>query len=147
MSSHGIKDKVAIVTGGGGGFGEGIARRYAAEGARVAVLDLRGEAAERVAREIGGGAIAIAADVGDGEAVRRAVKETQEAFGRWETVPAEAGPPPRLAPALVVPVDQPLGRLVLALLDPRSDDGVVAWGIVPADALVPGDIAPIQRLP
>ena len=70
-----------------------------------------------------------------------------EAFGVWESVPAETGTPPRLAAALLVPTDGPLGRLVVALLDPRSDDGVVAWGIVPADALAPGDLAPIQRLP
>ena len=49
--------------------------------------------------------------------------------------------------AIVVPVDQPLGRLVVALLDPRSDDSVLAWGTVAADALVPGRPAPISRLP
>ena len=97
-----IKDKVAIVTGGGGGFGEGIARRYAAEGAKVAVLDLRGETAEQVAREIGGGAIAIAADVGDGEAVRRAVNETREAFGRLDIVVNNAGTTHRNQPLLDV---------------------------------------------
>ncbi|HEX8385069.1 MAG TPA: M14 family metallopeptidase, partial [Rubricoccaceae bacterium] len=72
---------------------------------------------------------------------------TQEVFGQWEAVPAETGPWPRLGPTILVPVDQPLGRLVVALLDPRSDDGVFAWGLVPADALVPGELAPIQRLP
>ena len=70
-----------------------------------------------------------------------------EVFGRWEPFAGEAGPPPRLAPSLVVPVDQPLGRLVVALLDPRSDDSVAAWGIVPADAFSAGDRAPIHRLP
>ncbi len=71
----------------------------------------------------------------------------QEAFGQWVGVPAETAPMPRLAAVLLVPIDQPLGRLVVALLDPRSDDGVVVWGIVPADALATGDLAPIQRLP
>ncbi len=70
-----------------------------------------------------------------------------EAFGAWVPVPAEAGPPPRLAAALLVPTSGPLGRLAVLLLDPRSDDGVVAWGLVPPDALAPGDLAPIQRLP
>ena len=69
----------------------------------------------------------------------------QEAFGRWAPVAAEAGPMPRLAPALVVPVDQPLGRLAVALLEPRSDDGVVAWAIVPLDRLEVS--APIERIP
>ena len=68
----------------------------------------------------------------------------QEAFGAWQPVPAETGPPPRLAPALVVPVAQPLGRLAAALLEPRSDDGVVAWGLVPLDA---GGSVPIERIP
>ena len=70
----------------------------------------------------------------------------QEVFGRWETVPFDllrvGG-----VEVLVVPVDQPLGRLVVALLDPRSDDGVVAWGIISADALVPHRLAPISRFP
>ncbi len=71
----------------------------------------------------------------------------QEVFGAWEALPAESGDPPRLAPALVVPVDQPLGRLVVALFEPRSDDGVVAWGIVPVDDLGDGGFMPIQRIP
>lgn len=66
----------------------------------------------------------------------------QEVFGGW--VEAEEG---RVADALVVPVDQPLGRLVVALLEPRSDDGVVAWAVVPVDGLAAGDFMPIQRVP
>lgn len=71
----------------------------------------------------------------------------QEVFGAWENLPAESGDPPRLAPALVVPVGQPLGRLVVSLLEPRSDDGVVAWSIVPVGDLASGDFMPIQRVP
>lgn len=44
-----LEGKVAIVTGAGGGFGGGIAKRFIEEGARVAVVDLRGAAAEQVA--------------------------------------------------------------------------------------------------
>ena len=78
-----LDGKIAIVTGAGGGFGEGIAKRYAQEGAKVAVLDLRGDAAERVAGEIGESAIAIAADVGSALDVEAAVRRTT-----WATTAA-----------------------------------------------------------
>jgi 3-oxoacyl-[acyl-carrier protein] reductase len=49
-----LKDKIAIVTGAGSGFGAGIARKFAAEGAIVIVVDINGDAASTVAGEIGG---------------------------------------------------------------------------------------------
>lgn len=49
-----LKDKTAIVTGAGSGFGAGIARRFAEEGARVIVNDINAQAGARVAREVGG---------------------------------------------------------------------------------------------
>ncbi len=61
-----LTGKTAIVTGSGSGFGEGIAKTYAREGANVVVNDLNGAAAERVASEIalaGGKAIAVTGDV------------------------------------------------------------------------------------
>ena len=76
-----LAGKIAIVTGAGGGFGEGIARLFAAEGARVGVLDLRADAARRVASEIGGNAIALTADVTSREQMESAVQATIEAFG------------------------------------------------------------------
>ena len=60
-----LQNKIAIVTGAGGGFGEGVAKRFAQEGAKVAVVDIREAEAQRVAGEIGAAAIAIKADVGD----------------------------------------------------------------------------------
>ncbi|MBU6497109.1 MAG: glucose 1-dehydrogenase [Rhodospirillales bacterium] len=97
-----LKDKVAIVTGAGGGFGEGIARRFAQEGARIAVVDLRGDAAARVAREIGGGAIALTADVGDGEQVAQVVRETASKLGTPEILVNNAGVTHRNGPILNV---------------------------------------------
>lgn len=60
----------AIVTGGGSGIGRAVCRRLAAEGARVAVVDIDGPAAESVAKEVAG--LAFTVDVTDAEAVRHA---------------------------------------------------------------------------
>lgn len=76
-----LQNKIAIVTGAGGGFGEGIARRFAAEGAKVAVVDIREDAAARVAAEIGDAAIALRADVGEAADVQRVVDETRARLG------------------------------------------------------------------
>jgi NAD(P)-dependent dehydrogenase (short-subunit alcohol dehydrogenase family) len=69
----------AIVTGGGGGIGAAVCRRLAAAGARVAVLDRRGAAADAVASEIDG--IGIACDVADSLQVARAVAAAADALG------------------------------------------------------------------
>jgi len=63
----------------------------------------------------------------------------QTVFGVWGSAPT--GAPPG---ALWVPVDQPLGRLVFSLLEPRSDDGFADWGFL-ADTLEPGAEYPILR--
>jgi len=64
-----LDGKTAIVTGAGSGFGEGIARAFAAEGAKVTVADINAEAAARVAAEIGGEAVAV--DVSNGASVAK----------------------------------------------------------------------------
>ena len=61
-----LANRIALVTGAGSGFGEGIARRYSQEGAAVVVNDVNGDAAQRVARAIvdaGGRASAIAGEL------------------------------------------------------------------------------------
>ena len=58
-----LQGKTAIITGAGNGFGEGMAKRFAQEGANVVVADLNGDAANRVASEIGAAAVAITVDV------------------------------------------------------------------------------------
>ena len=97
-----LEGKVAIVTGGGLGFGEGIAKRFAAEGARVLVADIDGARAARVADEIGAAARAATADVAKGADFARMVEETLEAFGRLDVVVNNAGITHRNQPLLEV---------------------------------------------
>lgn len=81
---RGLKDKVVVVTGGGGGIGGATCRRFAEEGAKVAVFDIDTAAAERTASsiaEVGGAARAFACDITDHAAVARAVAAAEEALG------------------------------------------------------------------
>ena len=86
-----LDNKVAIVTGAASGFGEGIARRFAEEGARVVVADLNGEGAERVAREIGRGAVAHRADVTRRQDAQGMVDAALSHFGGLDIVVNNAG--------------------------------------------------------
>ncbi len=81
-----LKDQVALVTGGSRGIGRGIAKAFAAEGAKVAFV-YRGNqaAAESLVHEIGqsgGSALSLQADVTDPDAAQRCVDRTTEAWGR-----------------------------------------------------------------
>ena len=83
-----LKGKIAVVTGAGGGFGEGIAQRFAEEGAKVVVTDIDAAAAERVAKAVGG--VAAVGDVSKGEHVR-AMVAAAEALGGLDIVVNNAG--------------------------------------------------------
>jgi 3-oxoacyl-[acyl-carrier protein] reductase len=89
-----LKDKVAIVTGAGQGIGAGVARAYAREGARVAVIDLNIEAANRIEAEIiaaGGEAMSIACDVADRAQVEAMAAQVTAAWGRVDILVNNAG--------------------------------------------------------
>lgn len=77
--------KVSIVTGAGGGIGEGYARSLAAEGASVVVADINVDGAENVAesiRQSGGDAVALRVDVSDPESTRQMAATAMDRFGR-----------------------------------------------------------------
>jgi 3-oxoacyl-[acyl-carrier protein] reductase len=97
-----LQGKIAIVTGAGGGFGEGIAKRFAKEGAKIAVVDIRGDAAERVASEIGQAAIALIADVSAAADVQRVVDETKKRLGTPNILVNNAGTTHKNRPLLEV---------------------------------------------
>jgi NAD(P)-dependent dehydrogenase (short-subunit alcohol dehydrogenase family) len=89
-----LQDKIALVTGGGGGIGRATALAYQREGAKVAVADLNVEAARAVAAEIeaaGGDAIAIQVDVTKSAEVEAMVKQVVTRFGRLDIAFNNAG--------------------------------------------------------
>ena len=84
-----LQGKTAIVTGGASGFGAGIARRFAAEGATVMVADINGDAAANFAQGIG--AIAQPVDVASDASVKTMTQAAMQAWGRIDIVVNNAG--------------------------------------------------------
>jgi 3-hydroxybutyrate dehydrogenase len=90
-----LKDKAYIVTGAASGIGNAIARRFASEGARVAIADLNLEASQRAADEItatcGTPALALAMDVTSEEQVNAGVAQVVQAWGTVDVLVSNAG--------------------------------------------------------
>ncbi len=93
-----LKDKVALITGGGGGIGRATAERFAQEGAKVIIAEINpevGEAAAESARtfgkESGGDAYFIPTDVSDEESVKSVIAETIRKFDRLHILHNNAG--------------------------------------------------------
>jgi 3-oxoacyl-[acyl-carrier protein] reductase len=86
-----LQNKIALVTGGGSGFGEGIARTFAREGAKVVIADINEMTARDVAAAIGPNAIALRTDVSQRADVDAAVQATLDAFGGLDILVNNAG--------------------------------------------------------
>ena len=97
-----LQGKIALVTGAAGGFGEGIARLFVAQGARVMIADLDGAKASQVAADLGPSARAITCDVSKSADVQAAVQACVDAFGVPDIVVNNAGTTHRSQPMLDV---------------------------------------------
>ena len=100
-----LQDKVIIVTGSGGGIGEGIAKRLASEGAKLIVNDIQSAAGEKVVaaiRSAGGQSVFVAADVTRNTEVQALVQAAVTHFGRLNVMVNNAGWTHRNRPALEV---------------------------------------------
>lgn len=84
-----LEGQAGVVTGGSQGLGRAIAETFAAEGARVAILDVGGAA--EAAEQVGGGAIGIDGDVTDEAGITKAFAEVAETFGSFDFLVNNAG--------------------------------------------------------
>ena len=89
-----LENKIAVVTGAGSGFGEGIARRFAEEGACVVVADINEKNGLKVANQIsssGGKAEFVFVDVSDGKSYENLIVRTTKIFGCLDILVSNAG--------------------------------------------------------
>ena len=86
-----LEGKVAIVTGGGSGFGEGIAKKFVAEGARVLIADRDAAGSERVAKALGANARSLRVDVANAADVKTMIEAAHELFGGLNILVNNAG--------------------------------------------------------
>jgi NAD(P)-dependent dehydrogenase (short-subunit alcohol dehydrogenase family) len=106
VALHSLHDKVVVVTGAAGGIGGASARRLAQEGARVVVVDLDGDAADKVAAELPTEAIGVAADVSREEDVDRYLAAAVQRFGRIDLHHLNAGITGSVVPITDVTVEE-----------------------------------------
>ncbi len=86
-----LKDKIAIVTGGGSGIGEATARLFAAEGATVVIADKNKAQASRIAKALGGPCSAVALDVAQSADVKKMITAVAKKHGRIDILVNNAG--------------------------------------------------------
>ena len=108
-NAHRFSDKVAFVTGAASGIGRATAVAFATEGARVAILDLTGDALAETAdavRNAGAEALVIACDVSQPEQVEAAIGQVVETFGRLDIAFNNAGVENKAAPVAEIELDE-----------------------------------------
>ncbi len=116
---EGLKDKVAIVTGGGHGIGKAYCLGFGRTGARVVCADIDGPAAKAVASELAkqeGDSLGIQVDVSDEESTRRMAAATLERFGRIDILVNNA--------AIFATI--PMNRGGIETIDPKEWDRLMA---------------------
>jgi 3-oxoacyl-[acyl-carrier protein] reductase len=89
-----MNERVAVVTGAASGIGLATAKQFIADGHRVVMID-RTSGVGEIARDLGGSATPIVADVGRADDVRTAMKEVEEGFGRCDVLVNNAGIHPK----------------------------------------------------
>lgn len=99
-----FEDRTAVITGGTGGLGLAVAKRFIAEGGQVALWDLNAEALAKVAGEIGAKHV-VALDVADPAAVARAADDSAAALGRIDVLVNSAGITGATVPVHEFPID------------------------------------------
>lgn len=102
-----LRGKVGLITGAAGGIGSAAARAFAAEGAAVGLVELPGEALDRLAAGLGDPAMALPADVSDEARVRDAMSEWAARYGRADFLYVCAG-------RQIHGADGPVGKVSLA---------------------------------
>jgi 3-oxoacyl-[acyl-carrier protein] reductase len=101
-----LENKVAVVTGAASGFGEGIARRLLAEGAKVVVADINDDLGKRVVGDMGGNAAYVHADVSQRGDVEGMVQAAVDQFGKLDILVNNAGYTHRNMPMMDVPEEE-----------------------------------------
>ncbi len=86
-----LANKIAVITGAAGGIGKAIAKAFIAEGARVAIADLKAEAAEATAKELGSNAFPITMDVTSENSVNDGIAQVLKSCGKIDILVSNAG--------------------------------------------------------
>jgi 3-hydroxybutyrate dehydrogenase len=86
-----LSNKTALITGAAGGIGKAIAKRFVSAGAKVAIADLKDDAAKATASELGSNAYAIEMDVTDETSVNSGIAQTISQFGKLDILVSNAG--------------------------------------------------------
>jgi 3-oxoacyl-[acyl-carrier protein] reductase len=120
-----LQDRVAVVTGGGAGIGRAITLRLAADGARVAVLDIRQETADQTLELAGGDGVALVCDVSDSAGVDETFARVEAELGSADILVNNAG---------AIGVDHL--RRVTPLLEQQRAEAANGGVTTPLDALV-----------